>query len=293
MKIKATEKNPEGKTHPRKSPDPPESNPKNDAGRRRRSAEKSPAASFLPEDVIAGRNAVAEALKSGRPVNRILVAEGDKGGSVREIYRMAKEKGAVIDKVPRERIDAVAPGFRHQGVIAYVSPTDYTPMEEIVARAKKKTDSPLLVLLDELEDPRNLGAVIRTADAAGADGVIIPKRRSAPLSATVAKTSAGALEYVPVARIGNVVRAIDELKREGFWIVGADMAGTLDYFDADLTGAVVLVLGGEGRGLSRLVRENCDVLVRIPMSGKINSLNVSVAGALLMYEALRKRRGEP
>ena len=168
-------------------------------------------------------------------------------------------------------------------------------MDELLETAKKKSDSPFLLLLDELEDPHNLGAILRTADAVGVDGGLIPRRRSCPLSATVAKTSAGAVEYVPVARIGNIAQTIKDLKQEGFWIIGADMDGTVDYFDADLTGATVLVVGNEGRGISRLVRESCDILVRIPMLGKINSLNVSVAGAVLMYESLRQRRkkGKP
>ena len=164
-----------------------------------------------------------------------------------------------------------------------------------MAAARAKGAEPFLLLLDEVEDPHNLGAILRTADAVGVDGVLIPRRRSCPLSATVAKTSAGAVEYVPVARIGNVAQTIRDLKEEGFWIVGADMDGTADYFDADLTGATVLVVGSEGRGISRLVRESCDVLVKIPMLGKINSLNVSVAGAVLMYESLRQRqkKGNP
>lgn len=249
----------------------------------------------LPEDVIVGRNAVTEALKSGRAVNRLLVAEGDGQGSIREIARLAKENGAIVETVARSKIEAVARGFRHQGVMAYVSPVDYTPLDEILETARKKSDAPFLLLLDELEDPHNLGAILRTADAVGVDGVLIPKRRSCPLSATVAKTSAGAVEYVPVARIGNIAQTIKELKQEGFWVIGADMDGTVDYFEADLTGATVLVVGSEGRGISRLVRESCDILVRIPMLGKINSLNVSVAGAVLMYESLRQRRrkGKP
>ncbi|MBR1552905.1 MAG: 23S rRNA (guanosine(2251)-2'-O)-methyltransferase RlmB [Schwartzia sp.] len=244
----------------------------------------------LPEDVVVGRNAVTEALKSGRAINRLLVAEGDGQGSIREIVRVARDGGALVETVARSKIEAIARGFRHQGVLAYVSPVDYTPLDDIFEAARQKSGAPFLLLLDELEDPHNLGAILRTADAVGVDGVLIPRRRSCPLSATVAKTSAGAVEYVPVARIGNVAQTIRELKDEGFWIVGADMDGTADYFDADLTGATVLVVGNEGKGISRLVRESCDVLVKIPMLGKINSLNVSVAGAVLMYEALRQRR---
>ncbi len=254
-----------------------------------------PEPNTLPEDVLVGRNAVTEALKSGRAVNRLLVAEGDGQGSIREIVRMARENGAIVETVARSKIEAMARGYRHQGVLAYTSPVDYTSLDEILAAARAKGDAPFLLLLDELEDPHNLGAILRTADAVGVDGVLIPRRRSCPLSATVAKTSAGAVEYVPVARIGNVAQTIRDLKEEGFWIVGADMDGTADYFDADLTGATVLVVGSEGRGISRLVRESCDVLVKIPMLGKINSLNVSVAGAVLMYESLRQRqkKGNP
>ena len=249
----------------------------------------------LPEDVIVGRNAVTEALKSGRAVNRLLVAEGDGQGSIREIVRLARESGAIVETVARSKIEAVARGFRHQGVLAYTSPVDYMPLDELLEAARAKSDAPFLLLLDELEDPHNLGAILRTADAVGVDGVLIPRRRSCPLSATVAKTSAGAVEYVPVARIGNIAQTIKALKDEGFWIIGADMDGTTDYFDADLTGATVLVVGSEGRGISRIVRDNCDILVKIPMLGKINSLNVSVAGAVLMYESLRQRwkKGKP
>ena len=249
----------------------------------------------LPEDVVVGRNAVTEALKSGRAVNRLLVAEGDGQGPIREIVRLARESGAIVETVARSKIEAVARGFRHQGVLAYTSPVDYMPLDELLEAARAKSDAPFLLLLDELEDPHNLGAILRTADAVGVDGVLIPRRRSCPLSATVAKTSAGAVEYVPVARIGNIAQTIKALKDEGFWIIGADMDGTTDYFDADLTGATVLVVGSEGRGISRIVRDNCDILVKIPMLGKINSLNVSVAGAVLMYESLRQRRkkGKP
>ena len=262
-----------------------------EASRRKSSrGETLPQTQELPEDVVVGRNAVTEALKSGRTVNRLLVAEHDEQGSIREIVKLARESGALVEIVPRSQIEAAAKGFRHQGVMAYTSPVAYTPLEAILDAVRRKESAPFLVLLDELEDPHNLGAVLRTADAVGADGVLIPKRRSCPLSATVAKTSAGAVEYVPVARIGNVAQTLRALKKEGFWIVGADMDGTADYFAADLTGALVLVIGSEGRGISRLVRENCDLLVKIPMQGKINSLNASVAGAILMYESLRQRR---
>ena len=243
----------------------------------------------LPEDVLIGRNAVAEALKSGRGINRLLVARGDREGSVNEILSLAKERGVLTEMTERAKIDAIAGGLRHQGVLAYVAPVEYVELEDILARADERQEEPFLLLLDELEDPHNLGALLRTADAAGVHGVLIPKRRSCPLSATVAKTSAGAVEYVPVARIGNIVQTLKELKEKGLWVIGADMDGQSDYYDANLTGPIVLVVGSEGKGISRLVRETCDVLVRLPMLGQINSLNASVAGSILMYEILRQR----
>ena len=243
----------------------------------------------LPEDVLIGRNAVAEALKSGRGINKLLVARGDREGSVNEILSLAKARGLLVEMTERAKIEAIAGGLRHQGVLAYVAPVAYAELEDILAAAEAKQQAPFLLLLDELEDPHNLGALLRTADAAGVHGVLIPKRRSCPLSATVAKTSAGAVEYVPVARIGNIVQTLRELKEKGLWVIGADMDGESDYYDANLTGPVVLVVGSEGKGISRLVKENCDVLVRLPMAGRINSLNASVAGSILLYEIMRQR----
>ncbi len=243
----------------------------------------------IPEDVLIGRNAVMEALKSGRGINKLLVARGDKEGSIQEILFLAKERGLLVELTERAKIDAIAAGMRHQGVLAYVAPVAYVGLEEILAAAEAKQQPPFLLLLDELEDPHNLGALLRTADAAGVHGVLIPKRRSCPLSATVAKTSAGAVEYVPVARIGNIVQTLRELKEKGLWVIGADMEGENAYYDANLTGPVVLVVGSEGRGISRLVKENCDILVRLPMAGRINSLNASVAGSILLYEIMRQR----
>lgn len=243
----------------------------------------------LPEDIIVGRNAVTEALKSSRGLNKILVASGEHHGSLREIIALARENGVVCESVPGERIERIAAGHRHQGVAAYCSPVPYAELSDIVGGARGKGKDPFLVLLDELEDPHNLGAILRTADAAGVDGVIIPKRRSCPLSATVAKTSAGAVEYVPVARVGNIAGTLKKLKEDGFWVIGADMEGDRDYHEADFRGAIVLVVGGEGHGISLLTKKNCDFLVRIPMIGHINSLNASVAGAILMYEAMRQR----
>ena len=242
----------------------------------------------LPDDLVAGRNAVMEMLKGSRSVNRLLVANGSSEGSMREIIALAKEKGINIQFYDRSKLDAMAPGIRHQGVLAQVPPVQYAELEDILQIARDRNEPPLIVLLDELEDRHNLGAILRTADAAGVHGVLIPKHRSCPLSATVAKTSAGAVEHVPVARIGNMVQTIKKLKKEGLWVAAADMDGT-DYYDTDLTGSLLLVIGSEGQGVGRLIKEQCDFVVRIPMVGKINSLNASVAGSILMYEAMKQR----
>ena len=241
------------------------------------------------EDVIAGRNSVGEALKSGRPLNKLFIAKGEQQGSLRELAGIAKDKGILVQEVEPQRLAQLAPGQRHQGVVAMASPVEYAEVEDILAAAEAKGEAPLLVVLDELEDPHNLGAVLRSVDAAGAHGVIIPKRRSCPLSTTVAKTSAGAVEYVPVARVSNLAQTLDKLKKAGIWVAGCDMDGTENYFEASLKGPLALVIGGEGRGLGRLVKEHCDFLVRIPMQGHVNSLNASVACSLVLYEAVRQR----
>lgn len=243
----------------------------------------------LPDDVLIGRNAVAEALKAGRSINRLLLAGGDRDGSVAEIRALAKERGTICQTVERAKIEAIAGGLRHQGVLAYVAPVAYAELDDILAAAEEKGEPPFLLLLDELEDPHNLGALLRTADATGVHGVLIPKRRSVPLTATVAKTSAGAVEYVPVARVGNIAQTLKMLKEKGFWVAGADMDGPATCWEADLTGALVLVVGSEGHGMSRLTRELCDFVVRMPMVGRINSLNASVAGSILLYESMRQR----
>ena len=243
----------------------------------------------LPDDVLVGRNAVTEALKSGRGINKLWIASGDREGSVAEIAALAKEHGIVVQYVERAKIEALAGGHRHQGVLAYVAPVPYAELEDILKAAEAKGEAPFLVLLDELEDPHNLGALLRTADATGVHGILIPKRRSVSLNATVAKTSAGAVEYVPVARIGNIAQTLKKLKEKGFWVAGADMDGEKAYYEADLTGPLVLVVGSEGKGMSRLTKEACDFIVRMPMVGRINSLNASVAGSILMYESMRQR----
>ena len=242
----------------------------------------------LPEDMLAGRNAVMEALKGSSRINRLMVADGSSEGSIRELIAVAKEKGVPVQFLERSKLDSMAKGIRHQGVLAQVSPVEYVELEDILTKAREKQEDPFIILLDELEDPHNLGAILRSADAAGAHGVLIPKRRSCPLSATVAKTSAGAVEHVPVARIGNIVQTIKALKEEGLWVAGADMDGK-NYYEADLTGPLLLVVGSEGQGIGRLVKEQCDFIVRIPMLGAINSLNASVAGSVLMFEVTKQR----
>lgn len=247
----------------------------------------------LPDDILIGRNAVTEALKNTMRVNRLLIAEGAQtkngDGSIPEIIALAKEKKVKFETVTRETIEGIACGHRHQGVLAYVAPVEYADLDKVIDEAAAK-ENPLLILLDGIEDPHNLGAILRTADAVGADGVLLPRHHSVPLNATVAKTSAGAIEYVPVARIGNIAQTLKELKDKGFWVYGADMDGDCDYDKANFTGPVVLIIGSEGHGIARLTRENCDTIVSLPMVGRINSLNASVAGAILMYEVSRQRR---
>lgn len=235
---------------------------------------------------MAGRNPVREALKSGRPVDKILLADGEKTTGLGEITAMARAGGVPLHRVDRARLDALSGGVRHQGVIAYIAVREYADLDTILARGGK---SPLILLLDEINDPHNLGAILRTAEASGAHGVIIPKRRSVSLTPAVARASAGALEYIPVARVANLAQTIDMLKKNGFWVAGADAGASCVYWEANLEGPLAMVLGGEDKGLGRLVREKCDLLVRIPMTGRVGSLNASVAAALLLYEALRQR----
>lgn len=238
---------------------------------------------------LAGKNPVTEALKAERPIEKLLIAEGVKPASVASITRMAKERGLVVQRVKRQKLDQLTGGAAHQGIVAIVSAHRYRELPEVMMRAQQQNEVPFLVVLDEIEDPHNLGSILRTADAAGVHGVIIPKRRSVGLTATVAKTSAGAVEYVPVVRVTNLARTLKELQKEGFWVTGAEASAEQSYTEVDFTVPTVLVIGSEGKGISRLVRENCDYLVHLPMKGEVNSLNASVAAALLMYEVLRKR----
>ncbi len=240
------------------------------------------------ELTIEGRNAVLEAFRSGRTVDKLFVQDGCKDGPVLSITREARKHDTVIQYVAKERLDQMSETGRHQGVIAVAAAYSYAAVEDILQAARDKGENPFIFLLDGIEDPHNLGAIIRTANLAGAHGVIIPKHRAAGLTATVARTSAGALNYTPVAKVTNLVQAIESLKKEGMWFVCADMAGELMY-RLNLTGPVGLVIGNEGSGVSRLVRESCDMMAAIPMKGNLDSLNASVAAGVLAYEIVRQR----
>lgn len=241
------------------------------------------------EDKIMGRNPVLEAIRSGRSIDKILIKKGKYEGSIVPIIKKAKEVGIVLQEVDKAKLDVAAEGGSHQGVIAYVSAYEYSTVRDILNAAREKDEPPFVIICDRITDPHNLGAIIRTANCVGAHGTIIPKRNSAGLNSTVAKASAGAVEYTRVAKVTNIASAIDDLKEEGLWITAADMGGE-EMYNIDLKGAIGLVIGSEGEGVSRLVREKCDFIATIPMSGDINSLNASVAAGILMYEALRQRR---
>lgn len=239
-------------------------------------------------DKIEGRNAVMEAFRSGRTVDKLFVQEGLKDGPVLSILREAQKNKTIINYVSKERLDEIVEDSHHQGVVAQVAAYTYASVDDILKKAEEKGEQPFIILLDGIEDPHNLGAIIRTACLAGAHGVIVPKHRAAGLTSTVAKASAGALNYVPVAKVTNLGRTIDDLKKKGLWFVCADMGGTRMY-DLDLKGPIGLVIGNEGEGVSRLVREKCDLTASIPMKGEIDSLNASVAAGVLMYEVVRQR----
>lgn len=244
----------------------------------------------LREDLIIGRNGVSEALRAGRNIDTVLVAKSDNMGAAGPIIAKCRDKGIPVKEVSRVKLDSMTLHANHQGVVAIAAVREYATVEEILKIAADKGEPPFVIVCDELEDPHNLGAIIRTAEAAGAHGVIIPKRRSASLTFSVSKASAGAVEYVPVARVANLTAAIADLKKKGLWIYGADMDGGV-WCQQDLTGPIGLVIGSEGGGLGRLVREQCDGVLSLPMNGKINSLNASVAAGILMYEIARQRGG--
>ena len=239
-------------------------------------------------DHIVGRNAVMEALKSGRPLDSVLIARGERQGSIGAIVARCRDNGIPVKETDSRKLDAMA--SNHQGVIAVAACKDYVTLEELFAVAEQRGEPPFFIVCDELEDPHNLGAILRTAEAAGAHGVVVPRRRSVGLTGAVYKASAGAVEYVPVARVANINDALGEMKKRGMWIYGLDMDGE-DWCATDLTGAMALVVGSEGRGVSRLVRENCDFVLSLPMSGHINSLNASVACGIVLYEVARQRKG--
>ena len=240
------------------------------------------------ELTIEGRNAILEAFRSGKTIDRLFVLDGCQDGPVRTIVKEAKKRDTIINFVARERLDQMSGTGKHQGVVAYMAAYEYAQVEDMLALAESQGEPPFLILLDEIEDPHNLGAIIRTANLAGAHGVIISKRRAAGLTATVAKTSAGALNYTPVAKVTNLTAVMEELKEKGLWFVCADMGGESMY-RLNLTGPIGLVIGNEGRGVSRLVREHCDMTAAIPMKGEIDSLNASVAAGVLAYEIVRQR----
>ena len=246
---------------------------------------------FNNELRLEGRNPVMEALRSDRPIDKIYVQSGEKNGSVLKILSLAREKKIPVMEVEKNKLDKMSSTNAHQGVIASVAAKEYSSVEDILSYAKEKGEAPFIVICDDISDPHNLGSIIRTANAAGVHGVIIPKRNGVGLTATVAKTSAGAIEFTRVAKVTNIAKTIDMLKENNVWVVGADMDGEKNIYEHDFSGSVAIVIGSEGFGISRLVKEKCDFIVNIPMVGRISSLNASVAGALMIYEALRGRLG--
>lgn len=244
---------------------------------------------IMREDLIEGRNAVIEVLKSDRTIEYILIAKGDMVGSISVVLALAKEKGIVTKEVDRRKLDEMSQTSSHQGVIAIVTPYKYFTLNDIFQTAEERGEKPFIIILDEIEDPHNFGSIIRSAEVCGAHGIIIPKRRNVGATPTVYKTSAGAIEHVKIAKVTNINATIEEIKQRGVWVYGADMEAENFVFNTDLTGAVALVIGSEGRGISKLTKEKCDVLVKIPMVGKITSLNASVAGGIIMYEIMKQK----
>ncbi len=245
----------------------------------------------VPEenDKLEGRNSIMEALKANRTINKLFIAKGEKEGSIRQIIAMARQKGIITTEVDKSILDGMSTTRSHQGVIAYVAVKDYVEVDDILAAAQEKGEPPFIIILDEISDPHNFGAILRTANAVGAHGVIIPKRRAIGLTSTVSKASAGAVEYVPVSRVTNISQTIEYLKKNNVWVVGTDSTGEKAFYESDLKGPMALVVGSEGEGMGKLVREKCDFVVNIPMKGEISSLNASVAAAIVMYEILKQR----
>jgi 23S rRNA (guanosine2251-2'-O)-methyltransferase len=244
----------------------------------------------LNSEFIIGRNPVMEALRSGREINQIMIGEGSQKGSLGKLVQMAKESNVLIKHVPKRKLDQLTDNANHQGVVATVAAYEYSEMDDLFKLAEEKNELPFFIILDEIEDPHNLGSIMRTADAVGAHGIIIPKRRAVGLTAAVAKSSTGAIEYIPVVRVTNIARTMEELKERGLWFVGTDADGTHDYREVKYDMGVGLVIGSEGKGMSRLVKEKCDFVVSLPMVGSVTSLNASVAAGLLLYEVFRGRQ---
>ena len=238
---------------------------------------------------VEGRNAVLELLKSNREINKVLIAKGDKQGSINEIISLCKDKGIVFQEVDKSKLDEITQTEHHQGVIAYAAPVEYKEISDILAIANERNEAPFIVICDEIEDPHNLGALIRTAEIAGCHGIIIPKRRSASVTETVVKVSCGATEHLAIARVGNINDAIDELKEAGVWVYGTDGSADKLYFEEDLTGPIAIIIGSEGRGMNKLTMKKCDVLLKIPMKGHITSLNASVSGGIVIFEVVKQR----
>lgn len=241
------------------------------------------------EEYIAGKHSVLEALRSGRSIHKLWIAEQAQKPHIQPILAEAKKSGIVAQFVDKRKLDQMVQDVPHQGIVAQVAAYQYYEVEDLLARARDKNETPFLLILDEIEDPHNLGSILRTADCTGVHGVIIPKRRSVGLTATVSKTSAGAIEYVPVARVTNIAQTIEQLKEEGVWVAGADVSATQSVYEADFKLPLAIVIGNENRGIGRLIKEKCDFLVKLPMHGHINSLNASVAASVLMYEVVRQR----
>ena len=243
----------------------------------------------MREDLIIGRNAVIEALKSDRTIECVYVSKGDLEGSIKVALGLAKDKGVVIKEADRRKLDTMCDGLNHQGIVARVTPFKYCEVNDILEDAKRKEQQPFIVILDEIEDPHNLGSIIRTAELCGVHGIIIPKRRNVGVTSTVYKCSAGAIEHMKIAKVTNINATIDMLKEQGIWIYGADIDGKDYSYNTDFSGPCALIIGSEGKGISNLTLKKCDLLVKIPMIGKINSLNASVAGGIMMYEVLKGR----
>lgn len=257
---------------------------------RRRYTDRAPVQEI--EGQLEGRNALTEALKSGRTIDKVFIAAGETDRGLQRLAAQAKEAGAVVVPVDRRKLDAMSTTHAHQGVITLAAAHEYATIDDILAEAEARGEAPLIVICDELTDPHNLGAILRSGECAGAHGVIIPKRRAVGLTAVVAKASAGAVEYMKVARVTNITAAIEELKKQGVWIFGTAAEGSIPMYQADLKGPAAIVIGSEGDGMSRLVQKSCDVTVHIPMKGRITSLNASAAASILLYEAVRQRLGQ-